>query len=68
VIGWFFALLFPSLEGFMAINLDEDGNETEETEYRSVEDYEVKDFIDNIRYDAEESVKENGLKYNELLQ
>lgn len=48
--------------------IDEDGNETEETEYRSVEHYEVEDFVDNIRYDAEESVKENGLKFYKELE
>lgn len=41
---------------------NDDGEETEETEYRAPESYEIDDFIENMKYEAEE-LKHKTIKY-----
>ena len=43
--------------------LDDDCNETEEMEYHTPDDFEVDDFIDNIKISAEELAKEKNISY-----
>jgi hypothetical protein len=48
--------------------LDDDDNETDEVETRYCEEWEVNDFIGNIRCEAERVAKENNFKYHEDLE
>jgi hypothetical protein len=47
--------------------LDDDGNETEKVETRSVEEYEVDDFIYNIRDEVEAITKKENLGFSKRI-
>lgn len=47
---------------------DDDGNETDETETQACDTWEVDDFINNIRTEAERIAKEDGFKYHQDLE
>ena len=54
--------VFAVLMNYEAPIFNDDGEETEETEYRAPECYEVDDFIENMKYEAQE-LKHKTIKY-----
>jgi hypothetical protein len=60
--------VFAVLMNYEAPRLDDFGNETEDTEYHTPECYEIEDFMDNLREQAEALSVESNFKYYKKLE